>query len=1230
FYHTKKEIDIQVGIDSIQFSYSENDIEKSKYLTIEALDNFGNATKVFSGYSPCKIELNHYYSKYMASMDSLSKSIQIASESSMLNCYTERTKDSIYFEVDNPRKIPFSYNIYKRNRQKGKGYSDSLNIANKVTSKQNYFISIRYLWGGKIKEDNYRIPFVEKRLNLSMTYPKLVYPGQKARIELKVTDIAGDPVEDVDVTAYSVTKKFNHYAPPLPDFEKERKNKTIINNFDLGKVNLNNHPGLKLDYEAWKILAGLDTIEYYKFLYPGDSIYRFEYGTGDLITQFAPFVVSEGSLQPIHVIYVDSRPVYFSWSTHTQPYSFRVSKGYHRIKLRTVNKSITIDSLYFNAGRKLIFSVKDNLSLKNTVIHNEEPELSKYEKSSLYRYVFPYRYNFGEKYAYLQDNGEIQFLKPLNSRKNGSQLAGPVVGYTSMHVIDGYSTNFKHEPLFEYEFAPQLLKMRSMDPDHYPQTLLDRWNRRNFRDTVLTKKALEKKWETHISAKRYQQTRYDNPRSTKSGRGKLQYEFKVMENTSNNIPLNLLVFQHEYPQFLRVYPGNIRMIHNLEEGVYQLIFFYPGNAYHIVDSLMIEKDGLNYYQLPEPEAFTYDTFGLGVSNLIMESLSKDDKLDSQNNKYEIRHEYRQQFSYFWNGNAIEGYVHDAKNGEPVIGVNVLVKGTMCGTTTDFDGYYFLKLPPDKYELRFSHIGYNPQDIILGYDNILNVNMEEGVLLDEVVVVRHRVVSQKQSSSGSVSFIPGSKIRRQKKPKKRTKNSGKNQGLAEKMPGMKIFDEETVAGIVIRGHSSLTSGNSPIYVVDGVVYNGDEINITTNMIGEMQMLKGAEATAIYGSAANGVILITTKKGAELPEQLRMNKGADYDADFFEAASQASSIRDNFSDYAFWQPTLRTDKNGKAAFEVTFPDDVTSWQTYFLAMNGKKQSGKTSGLIKSYKPLMAQLAVPRFLVQSDTTFVIGKVLNYTPDTISVNTRFELSGEIEFSKNQTCTHSLIDTLEMVAVEDSISLKYILEKEDGYFDGEIREIPVFPIGMEDTKGSFHVFDRDTSILLSFDTTLGDVKLYAKSDMLNVIEVEIDRLRKYKYLCNEQLASKLKGLLALKTIAEYKNQKFKYDKDIEKLIQLLNNNKGYRGLWGWWNSSSASYWISQHVFEALVKARRMGFSVEIDAEKIAEKHVWRLENPNNFRHEIRLLKLLALLNAPVDYEKYIAELEKRDSSFFG
>jgi hypothetical protein len=279
-------------------------------------------------------------------------------------------------------------------------------------------------------------------------------------------------------------------------------------------------------------------------------------------------------------------------------------------------------------------------------------------------------------------------------------------------------------------------------------------------------------------------------------------------------------------------------------------------------------------------------------------------------------------------------------------------------------------------------------------------------------------------------------------------------------------------------------------------------------------------------------------------------------------------------------------------------------------------------------MAQLSVPRFLIESDTSFLIGKALNYSPDTSTVTTHFELNNKEVFSRRGNCINSLVDTLAVVAGQDSIPVKYYLEDDNGYFDGELRNIPVYRLGLEETKGAFMVLDRDTSIIPAFDTALGKVNIYASSDVINVMESEISHLIYYLYTCNEQLASKLKALLAEKTICEYRKKDFRSDREVKKIIRLLEGNKKKNDLWGWWKDSDPSLWISEHVLEALLQAEQHGYSINLNKNEITESLIWELENKLDFDSQLRDLCILYRLNAQVDFRKYLARLEAfRDPS---
>ncbi len=1226
FYESEK-FDIKVKTDSIHFEYLKNGEKESKEVTINSQDNFGNKTPVYNGITPCSIELNPYFSSYTIQTDSISETINISEESSLIQCFSERTSDSVYIVVNNPRKIPFIYNIYKKNSQQASGYTDSLDIRKKTSSKQNYFVSIRYLWGGQVKEENFRIPLIDKKLNISVTQPKIVYPGQKSRIDILVTDTEGKPVEGVDLTAFSLTKKFDYTAPELSYLGKSKKNKSVINNFNFKNFNLNTHSGLQLDYDAWKIIAGIDSIEYYRFIYPKNSIYCFEYKTIDSITQFAPFVISDGAIQPVHVIYVDNKPVYFSWSTNTRPYSFNIDSGYHQIKLRTNFREITIDSLHFEEGKKLILSLEQDAKNANIKINKVEAKLSDFEKRLLYKYIVPYRDNFGEQYAYIEQNENIQLLTP-ESKYQRNNYAGPLVGNLTFQLVDSFSTTINHEPFFEYEFLPELLKMRSIDSKRFPEYLYSYKANNTLNDAVLTKQVVEKQWRDYLDSKRYLTARYRYPNSTSHGAGKLLINFKRNDELIKDIPLNVLIFRYDNHQFLRVYPGNSSFIHELQKGYHKLIFFYLGAKYHIEDSILIQPNGLNYYEFEQPVSYKKDTFSLYVSNVIEEMLFKPNPYYENEEKElkQIYNMYQQQFKYTGVGDIVEGYVYEEEAGVPLPGVTVLIKGTTYGTVTNLDGYYSIKVPRGNSVLEFSFIGYESQEVIVNGQNTINVTFTPELLmmqeLQEVVVVGYGTTRRADltasittvTTSSLLGGMPGV-------------SGNVSESLQGRVAGVSISSNSGAPGsgveIRIRGASTIEFDKPPLYIINGNVYTGDISELDPAIIQNIEILKDASATAIYGSrGANGVVIIETEAGAFKTTEASL-KGAEYDETFLEAASQSSSIRDNFSDYAFWQPNLITDKEGKTGFDVIFPDDVTSWETFYFAMNDNRQSGQSEGLIKSYKPLMAQLAVPRFLVQSDTSYAIGKVLNYTPDSVKVETKFEVDGKEMLNTSRFCNNSLIDTLSFFASTDSVELKYFLETNDNYFDGEQRNIPVFSKGLETTKGNFYVLDKDTTIQLRFDSTLGTVNLYAWADILDVIEDEISHLIKYKYSCNEQIASKLKALLAEKNIAYYKGEKFKNDNEVEKLIRLLKKNQKDNGLWGWWKNSDESLWISLHILEAITHAEQLGYRTSINKNQITELLIWELESSRDFYEKIRILKILNLLGSQINNQPYITDLER-------
>lgn len=1232
YFYKSEKINIELLDDSIKFTTTQNGVSIKKKIDVAAMDNFGNNTKILTNTTPFAVKLNPYYSSYNATSDSLYQSVNISPQKSLLQCYSERSTDSLFINVNNPRKIYFSYNIYKKNCQIESGFNDTLHIARRSKSKQDYFLSLRYLWGGKIMNDDYKIPLLERNLKIAVKQPKIVYPGQKTQIEISVTDTEGKPVEDVDLTSYSLTKKFNYSPPTLPSFEKYKKGKSVINNFYLKQTNRSIETSKNLNYTIWKSLAGLDSIEYYKFIYPEKSIYHFNYVTPDSTTQFAPFVVKGGDIQAIHVIYVDNLPVYFSWSTTYKPYSFKIDSGYHQIKIRTTTQKITIDSLYFKQGEKLIFSLDANTPLKHVKFEKFQPELHANEKQILYKYIFPYRNTLDEKFTFLEQDDVIIPLKYLSNKSNNTSFAGPVTGEMKFEQIEGFSSHFWYEAFYEYEFEPGLLKMRSINENRYPKYLNDNEIQKELTDVVLSKKSLYQEWNRYKDSKCNQSPRYQYPTTTSGGFGKIKIELKNNNQNKDLSPNNILILKSNDDQFLRVYPGKATSFHELKEGYYKFIFFYPENKYLIRDSIYVKINGLNYFSLDVPLELKKDSFSLYVSNLIAKTLFAPipSPTDEEKELKGIYNKYLEQFPYNGNGNTVSGHVYDKTDGTPIPGASIQIVGTTFGAITDIEGYYSIVIPTQQLMLGFSFIGCKYQSIPINNRHNIDVYLEEDIHdLKEVVVVGYGV-QKKSLLTGTIATVSSQNLM----SNIRDASGNISQTLEGKALGVTITSDNGSPGaavkIQVRGVSAYSFDKTPLYIINGNVFTGNISDLNPNSIMNIEILKDAASTSIYGARGiNGVVIIETVAGKFNPTSNEKNKGAIYDNTYFDAASQASSIRNNFSDYAFWEPKLRTNKDGKVMFNVTFPDDITSWNTYFLAMNGKRQTGQTESRINSYKPLMAQLSLPRFLVESDTTIALGKSLNYSPDSLLITTKFEINNQSQFSKTKYISNSIVDSLQIVAISDSLSIKYLLNKEDGYFDGEERNLAVYPLGLEETKGNFYVLDHDTTMRLSFDPTLGKVQLNAHADIIDVIENELSNTINYLYNCNEQIASKLKALIAEKNIAQFKNTKFNKTKEIEKLIQLLLKNRKEDGMWGWWKESEESEWISLYALEAITQAKNMGISVKIDNQTITEKLVWELGNKTSFDAKIRILKILNLLNAKINYSSYINEMSKNKKLSF-
>ena len=1224
FYHTRREFHFEILGDSIRFEYRENGVPKPAQAILSGIDPLENRVEERLVQLPRTERINPYFAAYSLDDGQIRERLDLREELALLRCLSDRSVDSLHILCDNPRNIPFRFFLYRNNCEIERGYGTELRIDRASGRKETWYLNLQYLWAGSIRSANYSVSFQPRMLNVEVGHPALVYPGQQTDITVTVTDQRGRPVEGADLTAYGLTQNFDPSPPSIPSFDKRSRGRRGINSF---KLHREQPEGKALLYHFPKLFeqAGLDTSEYYRFLFPGKEVYRFSCPSPDSIAQFSPFVVKNGQIQPVQVVYVDQKPVYFRWSNNYRPYSFRISPGSHRISIRTSDRLVEIDSWSFQPFQKVIFSLSDSVQSRGVRITRMPGALTQQEKDNLYRYIFPYRYNSNDRFPHLElPFGETIALWPEigSGSYTTSRLAGPMTpNHITFRTMGGYETVFYHEPFMEYEFQPGLLKMRSVDPkSRYPQAFI-RPAMETLDDLVLTPEGIQRQYAQFRDDQRRRMERYVNHFRTPPGKASLS--LGMDEPSDAFSALNTLLLMREDHSFIRVYGGFAEEFHNLEPGHYRVIYLLPEANYSVLDSVAVIAGGLNYLSIDSLQFFEPDSFSLTVHHFFEEkvmqpisgySLAQRELIElrkmcalfdamSPSVGYYSSPGYIPGASGFIFGKVLDG------QGEPLIGASVVLKSNgflVTGADVDLDGNFRIyNVAPGIYDVDITYVGFATirlvgVTVVSDEGTPLDVVMDEGIQLETIVVTAYSVpLTEKSMAAMTVTAeqIESMPVR-------------VVSSMTANVAGVSSFDEGDE--IMIKGSRS----NATVYFLDGIRVLGSLPALAADDIERVEVIQGAEALAVYGpDAAGGAVLITTIAGA---------RKAEFDAAFLEGASQASSIRSNFSDYAFWQPRLRTDKEGKATFPVTFPDDITRWRIFVPAMNGKKQSGLGQGSIRSFKPVAARLSLPRFLVESDTAFAIGKALNYTSDTLELHSTFEVNHVKTDSHTCEIIDAVTDSIRLSpSGTDSLTVQFSIEKADGYFDGELRKIPVFPKGVERATGRFFLLDGDTSISIFMPDTLGEITIYARADLLDVLQEDVSYLINYEYACNEQLASRLRALLAQERIAKFRGESFGGKEEIGKIINRLEKNRNGEGLWGWWNRAGTTFWISSHIVESLAQARSQGYPVQTLPREYVDNAVWTLESAAGALPKLQILQLLSKFDEKIDYAAYLPSIAR-------
>ena len=311
--------------------------------------------------------------------------------------------------------------------------------------------------------------------------------------------------------------------------------------------------------------------------------------------------------------------------------------------------------------------------------------------------------------------------------------------------------------------------------------------------------------------------------------------------------------------------------------------------------------------------------------------------------------------------TISGNISSDEDGSGLPGVNVIIKGTTVGTTTDVNGSYTLDVPSDGGTLVFSFIGLASQEIEIGARSVVDVVMSSEVEeLQEVVVTALGITKEKAALGYAVTSVGGSQL--EARPEADIARL-----LRGKVPGVDITSQSGVTGtgtnIIIRGYSSISGSNQPMFVLDGVPIDASTysdrgftsggatassrfLDLDPNNVAEVSVLKGLAATVLYGEAGrNGVILITTKTGQQGGPVGNKKVEVSFSQSYF--VNKVASLPDDQDQYGNgWQnnaaaafsnwgaPFDQPNRNGLTDGTIKHPYDRAIWHGVFPELIGAR--------------------------------------------------------------------------------------------------------------------------------------------------------------------------------------------------------------------------------------------------------------------------------------------------------
>ncbi len=1182
--------------DSIKFVYLYNSKISSKKATIKIYNNTLLQEREVT--LPISVKVECFATVYQIftgnKLQASYELEEILSNSIGFSGY--RTYDSICFNLINPLGINVNYKIYHGETFVEGGSATHLEYLKYQPSDQSYHVIYSFRWKSieYVKEESFHS--TDKGLNVKIDQPDIIYPGQKVPIRVHVTDYKNKDVKKVNLAAYAINSQIGEIrTPELPYFGKKKYG--ILKPFNTfnSQANIQNYKPVTSFYIKFPLFS---ESPYYQLAFNNSGFGKVYEEIENEKAEFSPFVFKDRQNQPIYAVYLDKKLIYVANTNIRNPYSFQADPGKHQVQIRTASRIITLENIELKKGKKLFFCLQDDSLTKIpdvSYVTLQSPYL-KEEQTEISKHLLYFNSNFVKKtrhFFLVQGNkvycGTTYSHTAAVTETGNYYIAGPFERGAIKLVFPGFDTSeFYFEPGSGYRFYDNSITSKDLTQvaDKVPLNMLNmapssiipladrryEWPYQIGKHEIIPPPvSISKPVRNHPALHDYGYTWNENPWSN-----------LIFKNLSGRAIKKIWIFNKEEEKSSRICYNPCFTNYNLKPGRYDILIVTGDDSICFFKNYPVKADGSNYKFISSTNFQPYDSLLITKAEERIVELNRPAPRGFDNPPVPIT-EIKRIDKGISKTTKLSGYVFD-QNNNPIDRVTIFMENAgefINGAITNQIGYF-------------------------GLEAGQNVNVQLKIFVNGKFYTVNQLFLAIGKHTEIHLFLPNS--------------AGQPYGW--------VLNESVISDNAMRyGTDSYTSACASLNNIQITSMGGMSFGLFTGSVagvistlGKSNLFKSILPGSDAGSDANST---SSSDSDSLKGKNKFNEFLDR----IKGDTNANRIRSKFRDYAYFIPNLLTDKKGETHFTVIFPDNQTLWKTMVPAIDYHKRTGLGLSDIKAYKPLNATLALPKFMVENDSIKIIGKTYNYTDKEIPVTTLFSINKGQKFSQSHSVKTFLTDSLTMsIDSAGKYKVEYSFKTNDNYIDGEEREIPVIVNGTEVVNADNFISEADTILNFPSDTASGRTMVTVTNNQLDLLLNHIDKLKNYSYGCNEQTASKLKALLAEKTIFKAVGKEFTDDRLIVKLIKILEKSQRKDGAWGWWTmENSPEYWMSCYIIEALNMAINAGFHTHANIR--GAEYLRSNINLLGVTDRLYALEILSGFYDKIDYKKQVEDFDRRKLS---